>query len=65
MKILNKFFFSIIYVYLFVQSLHIIVELILKVDSFSKGVSTLFIVLLWGFLLYMGGIFIKSIIKIK
>lgn len=65
MKILNKFFFSIIYVYLFVQSLHIIVELIQKVDSFSKGVSTLFIVLLWGFLLYMGGIFIKSIIKIK
>lgn len=65
MKTLEKIFFSLVYVYLLVQSLRIMADLILKVDSFGKGVSTLFVILLWGFLLYMGGIFVESIIKKK
>jgi hypothetical protein len=65
MKTLEKIFFSLVYVYLLVQSLRIMSDLILKVDSFGKCVSTLFVILLWGFLLYMGGIFVESIIKKK
>ena len=65
MKTLEKIFFSLVYVYLLVQSLRIMSDLILKVDSFVKGVSTLFVILLWGFLLYMGGVFVESIIKKK
>ena len=65
MKTLEKIFFSLVYVYLLVQSLRIMSDLILKVDSFGKGVSTLFVILLWGFLLYMGGVFVESIIKKK
>lgn len=65
MKTLEKIFFSLVYVYLLVQSLRIMSDLIMKVDSFGKGVSTLFVILLWGFLLYMGGIFVESIIKKK
>jgi len=65
MKTLEKIFFSLVYVYLLIQSLRIMADLILKVDSFGKGVSTLLIILFWGFLLYMGGIFVESIIKKK
>jgi hypothetical protein len=65
MKTIEKLFFGITYVYLLIQSLRIMADLIWKVDSFGKGVSTLFIILLWAFLLYMGGIFVESIIKKK
>jgi hypothetical protein len=65
MKTLEKIFFGLTYVFLLVQSLRIMSDLILEVDSFGKGVSTLFVILLWGFLLYMGGVFVESIIKKK
>ena len=65
MKTLEKIFFGLTYVFLLVQSLRIMSDLILEVDSFGKGVSTLFVILLWGFLLYMGGVFVQSIIKKK
>jgi len=63
--LLEKIFFGLTYVFLLIQSLRIMSDLILEVDSFSKGVSTLFVILLWGFLLYMGGVFVESIIKKK
>lgn len=65
MKTLEKIFFGLTYVFLLIQSLRIMSDLILEVDSFGKGVSTLFVILLWGFLLYMGGVFVESIIKKK